>query len=48
MSKFSNETLNPGEHFIYNGVAPVCLFSSEKLKLCRQGHLIGVDENDAY
>ena len=30
------------------GVAPVCLFSSEKLKLCRQACLIGVDENDAY
>ncbi len=28
------------------GVAPVCLFSSEKLKLCRQTHLVGVDEDD--
>lgn len=26
------------------GVAPVCLFASENLKLCRQARLIGVDE----
>ena len=25
MSKFSNETLNPGEHFIYNGIEFICL-----------------------
>ncbi len=29
-----------------NGVAPVCLFSSENLKLRRQASLIGVDEDD--
>lgn len=28
------------------GVAPVCLFSSENLKLRRQASLIGVDEDD--
>lgn len=25
MSKFNNETLNPGEHFIYNGIEFICL-----------------------
>lgn len=25
MAKYNNETLNPGEHFIYNGVEFVCL-----------------------
>lgn len=25
MSKFSNETLNPGEHFTYNGIEFICL-----------------------
>lgn len=25
MPKFSNETLNPGEHFIYNGIEFICL-----------------------
>lgn len=29
-----------------NGVAPACLFSSENLKLRRQAHLVGVDEDD--
>lgn len=29
-----------------HGVAPVCLFSSENLKLRRQASLIGVDEDD--
>lgn len=28
------------------GVAPACLFSSENLKLRRQAHLVGVDEDD--
>ena len=28
------------------GVAPACLFSSENLKLRRQAHLVGVNEND--
>lgn len=28
------------------GVAPACLFSSENLKLRRQVHLVGVDEDD--
>lgn len=28
------------------GVAPVCVFSSENLKLRRQAHLVGVDEYD--
>lgn len=30
------------------GVAPVCLFSSKKLKLYGQACLIGVDEDDVY
>ncbi len=25
MSKFNNEALNPGEHFIYNGIEFICL-----------------------
>lgn len=25
MSKFNNETLNPGEHFTYNGIEFICL-----------------------
>lgn len=25
MAKFNNETLNPGEHFIYNGIEFICL-----------------------
>lgn len=29
-----------------SGVAPACLFSSENLKLRRQAHLVGVDEDD--
>lgn len=29
-----------------NGVAPACVFSSENLKLRRQAHLVGVDEDD--
>lgn len=29
-----------------HGVAPACLFSSENLKLRRQAHLVGVDEDD--
>ena len=29
-----------------NGVAPACLFSSENLKLRRQAHLVGADEDD--
>ena len=28
------------------GVAPACLFSSENLKLRRQAHLVGADEDD--
>lgn len=28
------------------GVAPACLFSSKNLKLRRQAHLVGVDEDD--
>lgn len=32
-------------HISY-GVAPACLFSSENLKLRRQAHLVGVDEDD--
>lgn len=32
--------------YFSNGVAPVCLFSSENLKLRRQASLIGVDEDD--
>lgn len=28
------------------GVAPACVFSSENLKLRRQAHLVGVDEDD--
>ena len=28
------------------GVAPVCLFSSKNLKLCRQTHLVRLDEHD--
>ena len=28
------------------GVAPTCLFSSENLKLRRQAHLVGADEDD--
>lgn len=28
-----------------NGVSPACLFSSENLKLCRQAHLVEVDES---
>lgn len=31
---------------VINGVAPVCLFSSENLKLRRRACLIGVDEDD--
>lgn len=34
-----------GAHGSY-GVAPVCLFSSENLKLRRQAHLVGADEDD--
>lgn len=36
-------------HIIANnsgGVAPACLFSSENLKLRRQAHLVGADEDD--
>lgn len=29
-----------------SGVAPACLFSSENLKLRRQAHLVGADEDD--
>lgn len=29
-----------------HGVAPACLFSSENLKLRRQAHLVGADEDD--
>ncbi len=29
-----------------NGVAPACVFSSKNLKLRRQVHLVGVDEDD--
>lgn len=29
-----------------DGVAPACLFSSENLKLRRQAHLVGADEDD--
>ena len=33
-------------HYSY-GVAPVCIFSSKHLKLCRQAHLVGIsNEND--
>lgn len=32
--------------YISIGVAPACLFSSENLKLRRQAHLVGVDEDD--
>lgn len=32
--------------YFSSGVAPVCLFSSENLKLRRQASLIGVDEDD--
>lgn len=28
-----------------NGVAPACLFSSKHLKLCRQAHLVEIDES---
>ena len=28
-----------------NGVAPVCIFSSKHLKLCRQAHLVEIDES---
>lgn len=28
------------------GVVPACIFSSANLKLCRQAHLVGVDEDD--
>lgn len=27
------------------GVSPACLFSSKHLKLCRQAHLVGIDES---
>lgn len=32
--------------YVSTGVAPACLFSSENLKLRRQAHLVGVDEDD--
>lgn len=32
--------------YISGGVAPACLFSSENLKLRRQAHLVGADEDD--
>lgn len=37
-----------GSHSAYSstGVAPACLFSSENLKLRRQAHLVGADEDD--
>ena len=28
-----------------NGVAPACIFSSKHLKLCRQAHLVEIDES---
>lgn len=33
-----------GAYYSY-GVAPACLFSSKHLKLCRQAHLVGIDES---
>lgn len=30
---------------ISHGVAPACLFSSQNLKLCRQAHLVEIDES---
>lgn len=32
--------------YLSYGVAPACVFSSENLKLRRQAHLVGVDEDD--
>lgn len=41
----------PGGHisnyyaYFSSGVAPACLFSSKHLKLCRQAHLVEIDES---
>lgn len=49
---YSVRDVNSAGNMSYNyainshGVAPVCLFSSENLKLRRQASLIGVDEDD--
>lgn len=37
--------INYGDANYNNGVAPVCLFSSKHLKLCRQAHLVEIDES---
>lgn len=35
-----------GSAYNGNGVAPACLFSSKHLKLCRQAHLVEIDESE--
>lgn len=32
--------------YVSAGVAPACLFSSQNLKLCRQAHLVEVDDDE--
>lgn len=46
--RFVTTTCNVNNYEAYYslGVAPACLFSSENLKLRRQVHLVGVDEDD--
>lgn len=42
----SSGNVSYGYADVINGVAPVCLFSSENLKLRRQACLIGIDEDE--
>lgn len=46
--RYVGTTGNVGNYYADSsyGVAPACLFSSENLKLRRQAHLVGVDEDD--
>lgn len=41
----TGDVYNSNASYSY-GVAPACLFSSENLKLRRQAHLVGADEDD--
>lgn len=45
--RFVNTGGNISSIYAYysHGVSPVCLFSSENLKLCRQAHLVEIDES---
>lgn len=45
--RYVNPTGNIYNYYAYysSGVAPACIFSSKHLKLCRQAHLVEIDES---